>query len=185
MRYVYVSKPNLISASSAWFKKLDNDPEWAAEIKKNGWRSLSYMRDEKVILQTRHDTFINNPLSVLRNGLRETCPPGTMFDGEILNHLSAASPGRLYLFDIIWFRFKLVTGPLSERRQMLEEIVKPIPGVIEIAPQYFKKKVALFHSLKEAEDEGIVIKKLSSRTMVSLTSCQQNPLWVKVRRPKK
>jgi len=182
LQYLFPCKPNTIKPSSKYFDELDKDPEWLAEVKKNGWRCCVYSNG-KIELWTRHHTPITKPVPRLREVLSKLVPKGMVPDGEILDHRSATSPGRLYLFDLLYYKFKLITTlPLSERRKILEDNITPVPGVVEIAHQVMVGKKHLFNSLQANEDEGIVMKRINSPYIASINSCQQNPFWLKVRR---
>ena len=180
--YLYPCKPNVIKPSSKYFDELDKDSDWIAEVKKNGWRCGVYSNGS-VELWTRHHTIISKPLNRLRDVLMKSAPKGMVLDGEILDHRSDRSLGRIYLFDVLYYKFKLITDrPLSERRRILEDNVLWVPGVVEIAHQVMVGKKNLFLSLEANEDEGIVMKRVNSPYNASLMRCLQNPFWLKVRR---
>ncbi|MBM4147052.1 MAG: hypothetical protein FJ240_12420 [Nitrospira sp.] len=180
MKYYYPCKPNPLSLESRFFGELDRDVSWIAEIKKNGWRCLVH-RDAALTLWTRHKTTINEPLQSLRDSLLSV-PEQTILDGELI-HFRTELKGRLYLFDILMFRGKMITElPLSERRKYLTESVAETSD-IEIARQVELGKRKLYHdAIQDAVNEGIVMKKLNSRYPISDKRCLQNPFWLKVKR---
>ncbi|MDP2167967.1 MAG: hypothetical protein Q8J64_06525 [Thermodesulfovibrionales bacterium] len=86
----------------------------------------------------------------------------------------------------VYLKGDLLAGlPLSNRRGLLELAVRDyLPGYpfIEIARQVRVGKRKLFYESIEGENEGIVLKKLDSKYLVSDSRCPQNPFWLKVKR---
>ena len=78
----------------------------------------------------------------------------------------------------------LVDDPLTSRRVVLEKLLPPFPGVVELATQTILGKKRLYEVSIEGEvNEGVVLKKTSSRYLASETRCLQHPHWLKVKRP--
>jgi ATP-dependent DNA ligase len=184
MKYYYPCKPNPLSAVSKFFAELDRDVSWIAEVKKNGWRCLVY-RENKLTLWTSNKTTINEPLKSLRDSLMSV-PEQTILDGELINFRTADIKGKLYLFDILIFKGKMIIAlPLMERRKYLEEAISETPD-IEIAKQVQLGKRKLYYTaIQDEVNEGIVLKKLNSKYLISDTRCLQNPFWLKVKRIEK
>jgi ATP-dependent DNA ligase len=182
MKYYFPCKPNPLSPTSPFFDELDRDTAWVAEVKKNGWRCLVY-RDSGLVLWTRHHTTIDEPVPELRERLMAV-PDQTVLDSEFLHHRTAGIKGFLYLFDILVWKGKvLINLPLQERRKYLEGAIEP-DASIEIAHQVRIGKKQLFtQAIRQESDEGIVLKKLDSRYLVSESRCLQHPFWLKVKRP--
>jgi len=179
MKYLYPCKPNPLSLESKFFEELDRDTGWIAEIKKNGWRCLVYC-DTGLTLWTRHNTIISEPLDAIRDSLRAV-PDKTVLDGELV-HFRTETKGVLYLFDILIYKGKLLVDlTLSERRKFLEEVHSRLTG-IEIAIQVRVGKKELYRQAITAGDEGVVLKKLSSKYLCSDKRCLQNPFWLKVKK---
>jgi ATP-dependent DNA ligase len=185
MKYLYPCKPNRLAPDAAYFGALDNDPHWIAEIKKNGWRCLAYREASGLVLYTRHNTLITDPLPDLRNFLTLVLPPGTIIDGELVNNRTKGTKGLYYVFDILQAQgVMLVDDCLSARRAILEKLLPPCPGTVELAQQYVTGKKRLYEASIEGEvNEGIVLKKASSKYLASETRCLQHPHWLKVKRP--
>ena len=186
MNYLYPCKPNWLAPDSSFFAALDNDDRWVAEVKKNGWRCLVYRENDSVILYTRHRTVINEKLPRLRDYLRVAVPPGTILDCELIHSRTKTVKEFLYPFDLLTLsREPLVERPLEYRRALLEKYISPSPGLFEIARQFTTDKVALYERVIAGDpdvDEGIVLKKLSSKYLPSPTRCLQHPQWFKVKR---
>ena len=169
---------------SALFDTLDSDGGWIAEVKKNGWRCLAQKESGALTLWTRHRTTINDNLADLRASLSEQLPDGTIIDGELLNNRTKEIKGVYYVFDILMFRGRhLVSLPLKERREILETIIKPTPALY-LAEQFSAGKKKLYYTAIESpENEGVVLKKLTSLYLGSTSRCLQHPQWLKVKRP--
>jgi len=184
MKYLYPCKPNPLALGSPFLDELDKDVRWIGEIKKNGWRCLVH-RDSGLVLWTRHKTTINEPLEALRDGLMAV-PEQTILDGELVHFRTTDIKGVLYLFDILLHKGRQLTDlPFADRRKVLEDVCAKISGV-ELAAQVRIGKKALYHqALKDPVNEGIVLKKLDSKYLVSEKRCLQNPFWLKVKRPEK
>lgn len=180
MIYYYPCKPNQIDKDSDMFKSLDKDSGWIAEVKKDGWRCMAY-RDKKVTLWTRHKTLITKDTDTINKRLLEL-PENTIIDGEFINNRTKNVKGIYYVFDILMHKGTLLVNvPFSKRRKILETVM-PFDSAVQLAQQIQVGKIKLFRDcLRSEENEGIVIKKLSSKYLVSLTSCQQNPMWIKVK----
>jgi DNA ligase 1 len=196
MNYLYPCKPNRIYPNSAFFNRLDNDPAWIAEVKKNGWRCLA-AKNNTLTLWTRHHTTIKDRLPELR-AILDRLPPGTVLDGELLQNRTKQVKGVYYIFDILEHRGERVTHlPLKDRRVLLERTISDLVGVaafksgienrdllsISLAQQTRIGKKKLFYDSIEGEaNEGIVIKKLNSVYMASDSGCLQHPFWLKVKK---
>lgn len=186
MRYYYPCKPNRLSLDSPFMNKLDNNIQWIAEIKKNGWRCLAH-KDKELTLMTRHNTLITEPLVELRATLFEMMPDRTVIDGELINNRTKDVKGVYYVFDVLTLEGGLLFHlPLHKRREILEKILSPTPSLY-LAEQFVLGKKELYSKAIAESDlnEGIVIKKLDSTYMASPTSCRQHPYWLKVKRPEK
>ncbi len=184
MKYLYPCKPNPLAVDSPFLDELDRDVHWIGEIKKNGWRCLVY-RERELTLWTRHKTMITEPLATLRDSLMAV-PENTILDGELIHFRTQDIKGALYLFDVLVHKGRQLTDlPLADRRKVLEDVAVKLTG-IELAAQVRIGKKALYHkAIKDPVNEGIVLKKLDSKYLVSEKRCQQNPFWLKVKRPEK
>jgi ATP-dependent DNA ligase len=191
MKYYFPCKPNRLSPTSELFKRLDNDQNWIAEVKKNGWRCLAYKESGALTLWTRHHTTINAPFPDIRSLLTKILPDTCVIDGELIENRTKGVKGVYYVFDILALNGAFLNLPLRERRQLLEPILKISErgghvGPIELARQYQIGKVKLYHdSISGEANEGIVLKHVNSAYNASPARCLQNPFWLKVKRLEK
>lgn len=186
VKYLYPCKPNWIWPGE-YLDRLDNDPQWVAEVKRNGWRCLVEKDYDGVLrLWTRHKTLIPDALAALRAALADLVPMGTELDGELIDKRTKNIKGQLVLFDIIYYRGQLVTdSPLYKRRLILESIVPNNAETqrkgIHLPTWHITGKKELYAETIKNGDEGIVIKKLDSKYITGATNCPQNPMWLKLK----
>jgi len=183
--YIYPCKPNRIELGSYVLEGLNNNPKYVAETKMNGWRCLATkLEDGRVFLFTRHKTLIEDQLPELRAELAEQMPIETMIDGELIEKRTKDTKQLFYAFDCLYAHgIDITYMPLHVRRAALDEIITPTDHII--MPQWIvEDKVSYYHKSIEGEVcEGIVIKGLDSVYVVSAKSCQQNPFWLKLKKP--
>lgn len=178
--YYFPNMPIRLHPNNPYFLELDNNELWAAEVKKNGWRCLTYINDN-ILFYNRHNRLITENFTSLRKSLKDI-PPKTILDGEILNFRTKDVKEKLYLFDVIMWDGKLLASqPYIERIKYLKNI--PTSEHVEIAEQFYKNKVRLFYdSINSQLLEGIVLKRIDSKYMISTSKSLKNVLWLKVKK---
>jgi ATP-dependent DNA ligase len=111
-------------------------------------------------------------------------PEDTILDGELIfnRRIKGVKPW-YHVFDIIKYKGLMVVHlPLTERRILLESFI--FEGPVSLVDQIYTDKKSYYQlCLRDPENEGIVMKKLSSTAIISDQSCKQNPHWIKVKRP--
>ncbi len=118
--------------------KLPDGPEWTYEIKLDGFRLEAVKAEGKVTLYSRRGNVLNQKFPYIAAAL-DGVPDGTIIDGELValdeegrsvfnllqNYRSAESQIHFYAFDLLVHKGKdLTTLPLSERREMLEKMLR-------------------------------------------------------------
>lgn len=182
--YYYPNLPNRVAPNNPFFLRLDNDPEWVAGVKKNGWHVLVDSRKANM-LWTRNKTEIPDKLTELRREIALLIPENTIVDGELIHKRTINIKGRLYLFDIIVYRGKeLHNLPLRERRKYLDDIMcnNVCPEIEKEIQVQIGKRLLYEQSIQAEDEEGIVIKKLSSKYLIGISDCITNPFWIKVKK---
>ncbi len=185
MQYFYPCKPNRITLETL---EIFDNPSWIAETKKNGWRAIIEKDNGGLTIWTRHHTLIKEPLSDIR-AVCGNLPDGTMLDGELIfTRRVKGVPDRLYLFDLLYLdNQNFIQRPLEYRKATLIAVYQKylLSDKIELAALTDTDKVKFYHqAINENEiNEGIVIKKLDSLYLPSLTKCLDNPFWLKVKKP--
>jgi ATP-dependent DNA ligase len=188
MNYIYPCNPNEIKCDSPLFEALDNDAEWIAEIKKNGWRCEVAKGEDTLELWTKHNTTVKQGgLDDIKDALFDL-PEDTVLDGELITfkRIKGQADG-LYLFDVLKYRGEpLWNKPYFERRGLLEIIMKEhLSGCerIELAQPQIENKVKLYwDSISTPVNEGIVLKKIDSVYPIGYNANRINPFWLKVKR---
>jgi len=77
-------------------------------------------------------------------------------------------PVQLNLFDVVYKDGKMLFDlPFKERRKILEKIIRPIPGKLQLAKQLItadlKKAEKFYKEALEARQEGVMVKNLNSK----------------------
>jgi DNA ligase D-like protein (predicted ligase) len=118
--------------------KLPDGPEWTYEIKLDGFRLEAVKANGKVTLYSRRGNVLNHKFPYIAESLGGI-PDGTIIDGELValdeegrsvfnllqNYRSAESQIHFYAFDLLIHKGKDLTSlPLSERRKMLEKMLR-------------------------------------------------------------
>ncbi len=161
----------------------------AYEVKFDGWRCLAFVRPDGVYLQSRRSRDLTPYFPDVVAAVRETLPPGTVVDGELvifdteagsttfpallgritagrrLAREAAARPANLVLFDVLADAGDDLTAlPLYQRRARLENLLADAPPTLTLCPQTCDVELARtwFDELGVTGAEGLVIKDLAA-----------------------
>jgi len=170
--------------------KLPEGPEWTYELKLDGYR-LEAVRGEKVItLYSRRRKVLNGRFGHIAKAL-EHLPAGTVVDGEIValgpnghadfyllqKFRSAESQIIYYVFDILVHENRnLIRLPLSERRRILGQIVKPNQHVA-LSAVSDRSAAEMLKFAKTHGVEGLIAKRADSVYQPG----RRTGLWMKYR----
>jgi len=162
-----------------------DDNEWLSELKLDGI-SFLYSTMDGVKFYNRHGNDVTNCFPEL---ITSEIPKGTILDGEILiedeegkpdfeelmSRFQVSSPRRIptisrinpvtfCAFDVVYYKGKKVSHlPLSDRKEILDEILPTDLPLITKVPSIKGNGKALFDLVKQQNLEGIVLKKKDSR----------------------
>ncbi|MGH8958090.1 MAG: non-homologous end-joining DNA ligase [Acidimicrobiia bacterium] len=175
------SKPMLATVGDGPF----DDPAWSFEPKWDGIRAIAVCGVDTTLI-SRNDNDITIAYPELRSVNIQLVAIDAVLDGEIVAlddgvpsfqklqgrmHLrdpasiekaTKSNPVTYMVFDLLFLDGRnLVDKPLSERRQLLEEIIVPSDRV-QISPAIVGEGTALFGAAQAQNLEGIVAKQLSS-----------------------
>jgi bifunctional non-homologous end joining protein LigD len=182
-----------------------DDPDWLVEPKWDGVRLIAFVRDGAARFVTRNDNLANDAfpeLAVLPRLLRAK---DAIVDGEAivldpdtqrpsfarilsrinLRHATSAGeaerrqPGQLaYLvFDLVHLDGRdLSAVPLIDRKRLLGSILAPHQS-IRVSEHSQGDGVAFFEAMREAELEGVVLKRATSAYQAG----RRSPDWLKVK----
>ena len=180
-------------------KPLD-DPGWLFEIKWDGYRAVSFIRDGKARLVSRNQNDLTGEFPELRELSKSITAKNAVLDGEIvvLDERGRASfslmqqrtgirkGGRrtgarrelqvvYYLFDVIYLDgYDLRLVALEQRKQVLAQIIAP--SELVRYSDHFPQGLALFEAAKQKGLEGILAKK-----RVSHYEERRSREWLKIK----
>jgi len=172
--------------------KLPEGPEWAHELKFDGYRALAIKTGGKVQLRSRND----NDFSARYPGIVKalaTMPDETVIDGEVValdaegrpsfnmlqNNGSAGAPLHFFIFDLLILKGRDVMGePLMKRRELIEKHILPkLADPIRYSPILEGRLSDLIQSVKTQGLEGLVAKRRDSKYEPG----QRSGAWMKMR----
>ena len=170
--------------------KLPDEPGWQYEVKLDGYRALAIRTHDTARLLSRR----NNDLSARFAGIHEAVhrlPSGCILDGEIValdedgrpsfnvlqNYQTSSLPLYFYAFDLLAIEGRDTRRlPLSERRQLLEQIVlRDAEDPLRISRNLHAEPSQLIEAATQQRLEGLIAKRRSSK----YESGQRSGAWVK------
>jgi DNA ligase D-like protein (predicted ligase) len=173
-------------------EKLPEGPEWAYELKLDGYRAVAFKSKGTVHLFSRNNKSFGRKYPAIVKAL-ESLPDETVLDGEVValdesgrpsfntlqNHGSSTALLYYYVFDVLVLAGRdVMSKPLSARRELLRLQVLPLlTEPIREAPQFDASLPDLIHAVREQGLEGIVAKRLDSRYEPG----QRSGAWRKMR----
>ncbi len=161
-----------------------DDPEWLFEIKWDGYRALSYIRQNQAKILSRTNKNMNAQFPLLIKDLKKV-KDSVILDGEIVvldesgkSNFQGSGALCYYVFDILFKDEQdLRDLPLISRKKILKKWINPFSfSHIRYCDHVLQKGKAFFKTAVEHELEGIIGKKISS-TYQSKRSAD----WVKIK----
>jgi bifunctional non-homologous end joining protein LigD len=175
-------------------------PEWAFELKLDGYRALA-VRDGTSRILSRNANDLSACFPELTQALDALPFEQLLLDGELvtldeagrpnfqrlqqraqlrraldIRHASVECPVTFFAFDLLAFEdFDLRPLPLVERKALLRRAV-PKVGVIRLLDHYVADGETLYREVQKLGLEGIVGKRLDSAYKPG-----RSPAWVKIR----
>jgi bifunctional non-homologous end joining protein LigD len=159
-------------------EKLPEGPDWAYEIKLDGYRALAFKTGGKLQLRSRNDNDFALRYPSIAKALA-SLPDDTAVDGEIValdaegkpsfnalqNYGSSKADLIFYVFDVMVLAGKEVMGePLRQRRELLEKkVLTKLDEPIRYSPALEASLADLVHSVKAQGFEGLVAKRRDSK----------------------
>lgn len=159
-------------------ESLPEGPNWAYELKLDGYRALAIKSGGRVQLRSRNNKSFNEHYPAIVKALQQL-PEETVIDGEVValdeagrpsfntlqNYGSAKAPLLYYVFDVLMLGGRDVTAEkLSTRRDLLDgEILTLLDEPIRLAPRLDASLSDLIRAVRGQGLEGLVAKRLHSR----------------------
>ena len=158
---------------------LPEGKDWLYEVKFDGYRCLAARDGARVTLWSRR----GNDFTAQFPNIAKACeriPARTLLDGEIVaidengrisfnllqHHRSQAQALLFYAFDVLIHRgINLINEPLSKRREVLTNIMKPLgrhPSAIALSESIDATPAELIGVVKEFGFEGVIAKRKDS-----------------------
>ena len=168
-----------------------DEPGWIYEIKWDGYRAISYLDPGSTKIYSRNNLEFTQ-FDAIR-GAMDDFNFRAILDGEVvaLKEDGTADFGALqnwknkkkarlhyYVFDILWFEGNsLLDKTLTERRQILEEILPSDHDTIKISQAYSTSGIDFFDAAKRMHLEGIIAKRVDSY----YSSDSRSREWLKIK----
>jgi ATP-dependent DNA ligase len=155
---------------------LPEGPDWAYELKLDGYRALAFKSYGVAHLRSRNNKSFDGKYPAVVQALANL-PDETVIDGEVvaldaegrpsfsaLQNSSATAQLCYYVFDLLVLAGQNVMAePLSTRRELLRRQVLPrLSDPIREAPQFDASLPDLIRAVREQGLEGLVAKRLDS-----------------------
>jgi DNA ligase D-like protein (predicted ligase) len=170
---------------------LPEGPNWAYELKLDGYRALAFKSYGVAHLRSRNNKSFDGKYPAIVHALARL-PDETVIDGEVvaldesgrpsfnaLQNGSATAQLCYHVFDVLVLAGRnVMSEPLSARRELLRRQVLPrLTDLIREAPQFDASLPDLIRAVREQGLEGIVAKRLDS----AYEPGQRSGAWRKMR----
>ena len=160
-------------------QQLPEGSEWLYEVKFDGYRCLAARDAAGVTLWSRRGNDFTAQFPNIATAC-ERLPARTLLDGEIIaidqnghisfnllqHHRSQAQALLLYVFDVLIYRgINLLDEPLSKRRELLSNIIKPLSrnaSAVALSESIDATPAELIGVVKEFGFEGVIAKRKNS-----------------------
>jgi bifunctional non-homologous end joining protein LigD len=168
-----------------------NDENWQFELKLDGYRCLSYLKDGHVDIRSRNNNSFNTKFETVHNALEEW-KINAVVDGEIVVLNESGVPdfngiqlwekkkqGQLvyYVFDLLWLDgLNIMEEPLYLRQEILKKLI-PENGVIRFSDHIDAIGIDFFEIARENNLEGIIAKKKDSTYIPD----SRSKTWLKIK----
>jgi len=173
-------------------QSLPEGPNWAYEVKLDGYRALAVKSNGKVLLRSRNNSDFNAKYPSVTKALA-VLPDETVIDGEVValdeagplsfNALQNVGSSRLalvyYVFDVLILSGRNVMAePLSKRRDLLRRcVLRKLSEPIRESAPLNASLPDVINAVKAHGFEGVVAKRLDSRYEPG----QRSGAWRKMR----
>jgi bifunctional non-homologous end joining protein LigD len=154
-----------------------DDPEWMFEVKWDGYRTISFIRNGNVFLQSRNGKNFTEKYYPVTESLSDW-KFSAVVDSEIivLNNRGISDFGKLqnwrsesdgelvmYVFDLLWYEGRnLMKLPLTDRQSILKDIFPANDDRIRLSEVFESRGTEFFRAAEKLGLEGIIAKKADS-----------------------
>ena len=202
-KYLFPSQPSRLWDGSEVLESICKNSDYIAEYKKNGWQwNLVRFPDGKYEAWTRHGTKSTLKVEHYKKELDKLNWEGLCeVQVEVLDRRTTDIKQKLFFFDVkIWNSDVLVDKTFRERREILENLFSSIStkydwfekghnmgGVLQLSKIFYSTETNFKELYKDAVntkmDEGLVLKKLSGKLELKVSSTSNSSInfkWKKV-----
>ena len=174
--------------------KAFDDSTWLFEIKWDGYRAISEIKNGEVKLYSRNGLMFNNSYPIITNALKKI-KNNAVLDGEIvmLNEAGRADFQQLQYYDnntqytLCYYAFDLLSLngvdtcelPLTDRKKLLQQLIKK-NNVIKYSDHVMGGGIAFFDAAGKQNLEGIMAKKADSQYRKGIRTSE----WLKIKHHK-
>jgi bifunctional non-homologous end joining protein LigD len=171
--------------------KLLDGPGWVFEIKLDGYRAVAVKSNHSVNLFSRRHKSFNSQYPYLVEALAEL-PDGTVVDGEIVALDESGRPNfnllqsyrkeaihiHYFIFDLLVCNDRDLTKlPLSERRKLMESLLKLRSHRVRISEQFEVSANDMLAAVRQQQLEGVIGKRKDS----TYEAGKRTGAWIKYR----
>ena len=191
MIYYFPNRPILINPNSDLVDQCSNDENWIAETKHNGDRLSLIFEDKKFIFKNRKGELLkyspSNQLLTELNALN--LPDMTFLDGELMHNKSKTLKNTIFFYDVYVVNGNDVNDDLNNRRKILSSFFNDSKfNLISLTKQYNTGFRDIFNKIKDsnnAEEEGLVLKKLTGKLVFNTLRSDEVSWQYKIRKSTK
>jgi bifunctional non-homologous end joining protein LigD len=169
-----------------------DDPEWAYEVKWDGYRAITYIHKGSVEIASRNNKSFTEKYYPISDAMKDWTIDAVL-DGELvvlkedgtadfgaLQNWRSESDGHLvyYAFDLLWYEgTDIMELPLSERQAILKEVLPTNDDNIRLSQVFTASGLDFFEAARKMKLEGIMAKRLDS----TYTPDARSKDWLKVK----
>lgn len=169
-----------------------DDPGWLFEVKWDGYRTISFIRNGSVFLQSRNGKAFTDKYYPISEALKRW-QFGAVIDGEIivldkrgvsnfgaLQNWRSEADGELvmYVFDLLWYEGRnLMKLPLAERQEILREVFPEGDDRIRLSEIFPEKGKEFFEVAGKLGLEGMIAKRADSTYIPD----NRSKSWLKIK----
>lgn len=161
-----------------------NDDQWIYEIKWDGYRAVTFVKNGKATLVSRNQNELTDEFPEIARALEELPVENAVIDGEVValdaqgrssfslmqQRTGMTNPGKFrsrdatvpivyYVFDLLYLNgSNLMRVGLEQRKQLLQQITPAGAGLLRYSDHYASEGSALFEVARDKGLEGIVAK---------------------------
>lgn len=160
-----------------------DDQQWLFEVKWDGYRAITFIRDGSVRLVSRNQNDLTGEFPEIAQALAEIEVKEAVLDGEVValddqgrssfslmqQRTGMTKPGKArgsgdrtisivyYAFDLLYLSgFNLMPVPLEQRKELLAQIVPRGAGLLRYSDHHVGRGLALFEVARDKGLEGII-----------------------------